>query len=173
MAGYETSANTLTYAIILLACRPQLQKAMQSDIDKIFGDCPCSQWSFESDFPKLLDGYVRAVMNETLRLYSVLPFLPKPTQGTPKALTLNGSDYTIPADTLILMNTSAAHRNPKFWPSAEPKAADGPPYPVSSFDPARWLRGESNKENGTTTSSFSPTPSKLEVLSNHEWIESN
>lgn len=158
MAGYETSANTLTYAVTLLACRPELQKAMQSDIDKILGDRPCRQWSFESDFPKLLDGYIGAVMNETLRLYSVLPFLPKTTRETPKVLSLDGSDYTIPANTLILMNTSAAHRNPKFWPSADAKAADGPPYPVSSFDPARWLRGESEKEKGTTTGSFSPTP---------------
>lgn len=156
MAGYETSANTLTYAMTLLACRPNLQKAMQSDIDQILGNRPSSQWSFESDFPKLLDGYVGAVMNETLRLYSVLPFLPKTTRETPQPLNLNGRDYTVPANTLVLMNTSATHRNPKYWPSAVPKAGDGPPYPVSSFDPARWLSSESNRDKGTR--SFTPTP---------------
>ena len=156
MGGHETSANTLSYAITLLACRPDLQKAMQSDIDNILGSRSPKQWSFASDFPKLLDGYVGAVMSETLRLYTVIPFLPKTTRSIPKPLTLNGREYTIPADTLILMNTSATHRNPKYWPSAVPKAEDGPPYPVSSFDPARWLRTNSNDSRGTTP--FSPTP---------------
>lgn len=152
MAGYETSANTLTYAISLLACRPDMQKALQADLDKILGDRPSSHWSFDADFPRILDGYVGATMNETLRLYTVLPFFPKTTRETPKSFSLNGRDYTVPADTLILMNTSATHRNPKYWPAAVPTAGDGPPYPVSSFDPSRWL----SRDNGT--SSFSPTP---------------
>ncbi len=152
MAGYETSANTLTYAIALLACRPDLQKAMQADLDRILGERSSSNWFYETDFPKVLDGYVGAVMNETLRLYSVLPFFPKTTRETPKSFTFNGRDYTVPADTLILINTSATHRNPKYWPAAVPIAGDGAPYPVSSFDPSRWL----NKDKGT--SAFSPTP---------------
>ena len=152
MAGYETSANTLTYAIALLACRPDLQRAMQADLDRILGDRPSSDWSYEVDFPKILDGYVGAVMNETLRLYSVLPFFPKTTRETPKSFTFDGRDYTVPADTLILMNTSATHRNPKYWPAVVPIAGDGPPYPVSSFDLSRWL----NKDKGI--SAFSPTP---------------
>ena len=38
MAGYETSANTLVYAINLLACYPKIQQALQADLDKILGD---------------------------------------------------------------------------------------------------------------------------------------
>ena len=152
MAGYETSANTLTYAIALLACRPDIQKALQADLDRILGSRPLSQWSFDADFPKILNGYVGATMNETLRLYTVLPFLPKTTRETPRPLSINGHDYTVPPDTLILMNTSAAHRNPRYWPAAVPTVNGGPPYPVSSFDPSRWL----NKDKGTI--SFSPTP---------------
>lgn len=154
MAGYETSANTLTYAITLLACRPDLQKAMQSDIDQILGNRRPNQWSFDSDFPRLLDGYVGAVMNETLRLYTVLPFLPKTTREVPKTLTLHGREYTVPANTLIFMNTGATHRNPKYWPSVVPEAGDGPPYPVSSFDPSLWLRPASSNEHDSTA--FSP-----------------
>lgn len=152
MAGYETSANTLTYAIALLACRPDLQKAMQADLDCILEERPSSNWSYETDFPKVLDGYVGAVMNETLRLYSVLPFLPKTTRETPKSFTSNGRDYIVPANTLILMNTSATHRNPNYWPAVSRTTEDGPPYPVSSFDPFRWLR----KDQGN--SAFSPVP---------------
>lgn len=151
MAGYETSANTLTYAISLLACRPDIQKALQADLDRIFGDRPLSHWSFDTDFPRILDGYVGATMNEILRIYTVLPSFPKTTRETPKSLSINGRNYIVPADTLILMNTSATHRNPKYWPAAVPAAGDGPPYPVSSFDPSRWL----SKDKRT---SFSPTP---------------
>ncbi|KAL9100072.1 MAG: hypothetical protein Q9163_004513 [Psora crenata] len=152
MAGYETSANTLTYAIALLACRPDLQKAMQADLDVTLGERPSSNWSYEVDFPKLLDGYVGAVMDETLRLYSVLPFFPKTTRETPQSFTSNGRDYTVPPDTLILINTSAAHRNPKYWPAVVPTVGDGPPYPVSSFNPSRWLNQDKDSP------AFSPTP---------------
>ena len=141
MAGYETSANTLTYAIALLACRPNLQKALQADLDNILERRPSNRWSFDDDFHKILAGYVGAVMHETLRLYSVLPFYPKTTRREPKTLTIKNRTYTVPANTLILMNTSATHRNPKYWPASVPLAEDGPPYPVSSFDPSRWLEG--------------------------------
>ena len=33
MAEYETSVNTLTYAIALLVCRPDLQQELQADLD--------------------------------------------------------------------------------------------------------------------------------------------
>lgn len=156
LAGHETSANTLMYAITLLACRPSLQKALQVNLDDIFGNRPSSQWSFETDFPKLLDGPVGAIMNETLRLYSVLPFLPKTTETTPKSLTIKDRSYVVPANTLIMINTSATHRNPKYWPAIVPNAADAPPYPVSSFDPFRWLQKDPKKRMNTTL--FSPKP---------------
>ena len=129
---------------------------MQWELDKILGDRPPSRWSFETDFPNLLDGFVGAVMNETLRLFSVLPFHPKTTREAPIRLTLDEREYVVPSDTLILMNTSATHRNPKFWPSAVPKSGDGPPYPVSSFNPRQWMRNSSAEDRNA--SPFSPKP---------------
>ena len=104
----------------------------------------------------MLDGYVGAVMNETLRLFGVLPFHPKTTREAPITLTLGDREYVVPPDTLILMNTSATHRNPKFWPSAVPKGRDGPPYPVASFDPRQWMQNGSVEDGNTN--SFSPRP---------------
>lgn len=101
MAGYETSANTLTYTIALLDCRPVFQKALQADLDKILGNRPLNSWSFDIDFPHILNGYVGATMNETLRLYTVLPFFPNPTRETPRCFSSNGRNYTVLADTLI------------------------------------------------------------------------
>lgn len=156
IAGHETSANTLTYALTLLACRPDLQKLLQADLDRILGNRTSSQWSYGVDFPRVLDGYVGAVMSETLRLYSVLPFLPKSTGTAPKSLTIGNRNYTVPANTLIMINTSATHRNPKYWPVVVPTATDGPPYPVSSFNPSRWLQGTLSGGAENTSSNLKP-----------------
>lgn len=156
IAGHETSANTLTYAIILLACRPDFQRDLQADLDKIFGSRSQREWSYKRDFTKLLDGYVGAVMNETLRLYTVIPFIPKTTEAIPQTLNLGNKTYLVPENTLCLINTSATHRHPKYWPEANPTATDGPPYPVSSFDPSHWLKPRANKD--TENDCFRPEP---------------
>lgn len=103
MAGYETSANTLAAAMTLLACRPDLQRHLQADIDRILGDRPSSNWSYHAHFPQLLDGYLGAVLNETLRLYSILPFVPKTTRERPQPFSANGRGYVVPAGILILV----------------------------------------------------------------------
>ena len=160
MAGYETSANTFTYAIALLACRPDVQKAVQADLDRLLDKRLFRDWSFETDFSQILDGHVGAVMNETLRLYTVLFFLSKITWDTPKPFNFDGRDYLLFSDTLILMNTSATHQNPKHWPVAVPNAKDGPPYPLSSFNPSIWL----SEDKGDVV--FNPVPSSYVPFSN-------
>ena len=39
-ASYETTANTLTYTSYLLACNPDIQQKVQSEIDNYFNDNP-------------------------------------------------------------------------------------------------------------------------------------
>lgn len=39
-AGYETTANTLTFTSYLLALNPDIQKKVQSQIDNYFNDNP-------------------------------------------------------------------------------------------------------------------------------------
>lgn len=90
MAGYETSANTLTYTTALLACRPVFQKALHVDLDKILGERPLNSWSFDIDFPPILNEDVGAIMKETLRLYIVLLFFPKTIRETPRCFSSNG-----------------------------------------------------------------------------------
>lgn len=126
----------------MLAINPEIQHTLQQSLDDLFGDRHPSTWSYDVDFPALLDGHVGAVIAETVRLFGVLPFIPKSTGEVPQSLTLSGQEYIVPADTMILINTSAVHRNPRYWPIAEPKPEEEPPFPVSNWDPWRWLEGD-------------------------------
>ncbi|KAF1948751.1 cytochrome P450 [Byssothecium circinans] len=138
LAGHETSANTMTFALSLLACRPDFQKALQTGIDDVVGGRDPTAWTYPQDYTKIMDGHVGALMNETLRLYTVLPFLPK-TNEKAQAINVDGVRHVIAPNTLAMINTSATHRHPKHWPRPLHKSSDSPPYPVSSFQPERWL----------------------------------
>lgn len=138
LAGHETSANTMTFALSLLACRQGFQKALQADVDTILGNRDPATWTYPQDYARLIDGHVGALMSETLRLYTVLPFLPK-TNEKAQVLTVNGVKHVVSPNTLAMINTTATHRHPKYWPRSSVKLSDAPPYPVSSFQPELWL----------------------------------
>jgi cytochrome P450 len=133
-AGHEANVNTLLFAIVLLACYPNIQKDMQSDIDRI-----TQTWSYDDEFMPLMKSMVGAVINETLRLYSVVPVLAKTTHSAPQTIILSGKSHHIPPNTVILINKSAVHRNPKFWPSRPTNPAAGKPSALRDFDPKQWL----------------------------------
>ena len=158
-AGHEASANTINFLILLLACHPRIQLSLQMDIDRILGDCPNDQWSYETYFPSLMESLVGAVINETLRLYTVLPFILKATVEDPQPVVVNGRVHLVPPNTLILMNTSATHRNPKHWPKPQGCLPETKPYPVAAFNPRNWLERK-GKDTGnlllSKTGSFIP-----------------
>lgn len=81
-------------------------------------------------------------MHETLRIYTVLAFAIK-SVATDQPLTVDGEDCLIPAGSAVMLDMAATHRHPGYWKckrSGEPGEAW--PYPVSSFDPMRWLQSE-------------------------------
>lgn len=153
LAGHETSSNTFTHAVSLLACRPEFQKSLQAEIDALSLGRSAHKWSYEEAFPKLMSGHVGALMKETLRLYTVVPFLPKINNERPQTLKVGQRTCTLPLKTLVMVNTSATHRNPKHWPPVTKTAADDAPFPVSSFEPERWLDSSAEGEE-----KFNPEP---------------
>ncbi|MCJ1438187.1 hypothetical protein MMC27_007574 [Xylographa pallens] len=197
-AGHEANANTFTFLIYLLACNPHIQTLLQQDIDRITSKdikdastIPTTtikpSWSYEKCYPELMDSYVGAVIYETLRLFTVLPFLPKRTlPGSPTPLPDFGrfedrkqkeagqqqqqrTLHILPPNLLILINTTAAHLHPRHWalssvasPSLQP-SGHGPglrPSPLVAFDPARWLRGGGDGEE---------TQEKVEDINSQDW----
>jgi cytochrome P450 len=142
IAGHETAANTLHFAIIYLAMNWSSQDRLQKDLDKIFGDRAIDEWDYDRDVPKLFGGMCAAVMNEELRLIPPVVGIPKCTlKGSPQPLTLGGRRYIIPQDSHITLDTVASHRNPKNWPTfCGPNASEAEiDQDLASWKPERWL----------------------------------
>jgi cytochrome P450 len=134
LAGHETSANTTAIAFSLLAFHPAIQATLQQELDDIFSgrDPESASWSFEKDYPRLVNGYVGALLNETLRLYPTLPLISKCTGDMPQEIVTEARTFVVPADTLVVVNIAATHRNPRYWPGD-----------ADAFDPTRWLGKDS------------------------------
>ncbi|THC87717.1 hypothetical protein EYZ11_012839 [Aspergillus tanneri] len=155
-AGHETNANTLTFIILLLACHPVAQRAMQADLDRILQDTPPDQWTYDAHFNPLINSLVGAVINEALRLFTVLPVIPKyvPPTGPPVSITIDGQVHPLPPDMIAFINTSAIHRHPQYWPRRDSstdmmtsKNRTKRPFAVSDFDPERWIQATDGAKN--------------------------
>ncbi|KAI0472505.1 cytochrome P450 [Xylaria cf. heliscus] len=138
-AGHESNAHALQFALLNLACQPQVQAKVQSDIDRIVGKFPPKDWSYTEHYTALAQSMVGAAINESLRVYTVLPIFMKQTTESPVTVNVDGRDHVIPPHTLIVVNTSATHRNPSYWSTPTGSAKEGVPYAVSSFNPERWF----------------------------------
>ncbi|KAJ5938242.1 hypothetical protein N7454_004584 [Penicillium verhagenii] len=156
-AGHEANANTLTFIILLLACHPATQRAMQADMDRIVGDTSPSEWSYEAHYKPLMNSLVGAVINEALRLFTVLPVLPKyvPPSGPPIPITVQGQTHPLPPATIAFVNTSATHRHPRYWPRRKESATNAVqdprkrPFGMSDFDPERWINYINEDQTGS------------------------
>jgi cytochrome P450 len=148
LAGHETAANSIHFAVLLLACRPEIQRKLQTELDEIFtgDDGPVLDWDYERYIPKLFAGWAGAIMNEQLRLLPPVINIPKSTYPDRPAqpIKVNGRDCVIAPGTAINLNTICTHRNPKYWP-AGPQRAEGPFHPsntkndLEEFKPERWF----------------------------------
>ena len=158
LAGHETTGNTVHFSLIFLAMNLASQRRLQADLDTIFHGRAPEQWDYDSDLPRLFGGMTGAVMNETLRLIPPAIHIPKESpQAQP--LTIEGREYTVPADSLLLLSAVGVHRNPRFWPAGPPSNPNKPLHPTSNrdndleeFKPERWLLTEEHAThaNGNT-----------------------
>ncbi|XP_058006183.1 cytochrome P450 81Q32-like [Hevea brasiliensis] len=122
LAGTDTSAATLEWAMSNLLNHPGVLEKAKAEIDAEVGQ---GRLIDESDLSKL--PYLQAIITQTLRLYPVAPLL------IPHMSSENCSvgGYDVPKDTILLINAWAIHRDPEVWDDPE------------GFKPERML------ENGT------------------------
>lgn len=168
-AGHEANTNLAVSIILLLACHSAVQEKMQRDLDRLLGPAAPDTWSYDEHYGPLMQTTVGAVINEALRLFSVIPILPKcvPPDGSWLSISVKGKLHPLPPNTIALINTSATHRHPTYWPKRplsmdEDKRAwkditNDPrqrPFAVADFDPSRWMETGNTDETDSGTGNF-------------------
>ncbi|MFA7323960.1 MAG: cytochrome P450 [Candidatus Nanopelagicales bacterium] len=104
VAGHETVAAALTWSWALLAAHPQVQAALQAEVDAVVTDAPLTL----EDLARL--PFARACVDEALRMYPPAWLI---SRKSLRADELGGA--RIPAGALIIMSPWIAHRHPDFW----------------------------------------------------------
>ncbi|KAJ6380542.1 hypothetical protein OIU77_029436 [Salix suchowensis] len=143
IAGHETTAAVLTWAVFLLAQNPSKMKKAQAEIEQVLG-----QGKLTFELIKQLK-YIRLIVVESLRLYPQPPLLirrslkPDVLPGGHKG---DKDGYAIPSGTDIFVSVYNLHRSPYLW--------DNP----NEFEPERFLV-KRNNEGIEGWSGFDPSRS--------------
>ncbi|KAM7250611.1 hypothetical protein ACFE04_022494 [Oxalis oulophora] len=104
MAGTETSATVLEWAMAELMKNPSKMRKVQEEVRRVVGQ---KSKVSENDVNEMK--YLKLVIKETLRLHP--PFLIP--RGTTESTVLSG--YNIPSNIHVLINIWAIQRDPKLW----------------------------------------------------------
>lgn len=118
VGGSDSTSLTSTWILSALLNNRQAMKRAQEELDLKVGR---SRWVEESEIPQL--AYLRAIIKESLRLYSAAPLL-VPHEATEDC---NVCGYHIPKGTRLIVNAWKLHRDPRVWSNPE------------EFDPDRFL----------------------------------
>ncbi len=104
IAGYETTANAITWSLYFIATRPEVGAQIAEEVDRVLkGRMPR-----EADISELK--YTLMVLRESMRL------LPPSFVQSRYALTddeIRG--YFIPAKSVVITSPFVTHRHPEFW----------------------------------------------------------
>ncbi len=135
LAGHETSASALSWALYLISMDQEVQERMHRETVEVLGDRPVSF----SDLRQL--ELTRNVFMETLRLFPPVAFLPRMVKETCQM-----RDKTIPADSIVSVSPWLIQRHRRYW--QEPDA----------FDPDRFDRPETAEPQRHCYMPFSKGP---------------
>ncbi|KAI1502566.1 cytochrome P450 [Biscogniauxia marginata] len=147
VAGHESTANVLHFALAELATNPASQRRLQKDVDDLLGGKDPENWDYEAHMNALQASMVGACINETLRLVPPVVSIPKmvtPNQDQP--IVMDGVSYLLPRGATIGMETVASQRNPRYWPTKASKVSDAE-TDIDDFVPERWFQTESKSES--------------------------
>ncbi|KFK30357.1 hypothetical protein AALP_AA7G250900 [Arabis alpina] len=110
IAGTDTSAVTLEWAMSNLLNHPEILQKARTEIDDKIG---LDRLVEESDIVNL--PYLQNIVSETLRLYPAVPLLlPHFSSEDCKV-----GGYDMPRGTMLLANAWAMHRDPSLWEEPE------------------------------------------------------
>ena len=127
--------KTLSWLLLLLTNRPEVQAGVHEEMDRVIG------WGAS---PGIKDRgrlpWTFAAISESMRYRTVVP-LSQPRRAL-QEMELRG--YRIPAGSLMLGNIYSIHHDDRFW--------DAP----NRFDPERFLSGEGQTSQAGNSSFFVP-----------------
>nr|XP_016483932.1 PREDICTED: isoflavone 2'-hydroxylase-like [Nicotiana tabacum] len=118
-AGTDTTASTMEWALSLLLNNPEALKKAQNEIDTHIGQSP--RLLDDSDLAQL--PYLHGIINETLRMYPVVPIL-VPHESSDECVV---GGFRVPRGTMLLVNMWAIQNDTKTW--------EGP----NEFKPERFI----------------------------------
>jgi len=117
-AGHETTAETTTWLLALLATHPEVEDRVRREMAEVLGDRDPTADDVE-EMP-----YLGRVISETLRLYPPVFLTIREADADHRV-----ADLRIPAGTRIVINIRGLHHDPTAWPEPE------------RFDPDRFEPG--------------------------------
>ena len=115
LAGHETTALALTYAMYLLAMNPEAQGRLHAELVAVLGGRPPAY----EDLPRLT--YARNVVTEAMRLYP-----PADVLGREAVVDCVVGGVPVPRGTTVFMSQWVMHHDPRYFPDPD------------RFDPGRW-----------------------------------
>ena len=133
LAGHETSASALSWALLLLALHPDWQEEVAAEAVGLglgpgFGDLARLK-------------VTRAVFRETLRLYPPVPMMVR-AAARPERF----RDRAVPRGAQLVLSPWHLHRHERLWENPD------------GFDPARWLDGRARDSAREAYIPFSAGP---------------
>jgi len=124
IAGRDTTASTLTFAVAMLADNPHVLRRLREEILSVLGSGQTPTFEHVREMK-----YLRAVINETLRLYPPVPFNVRcATEEMLWPSVTGGQPIYVPKGSSCIYSVFLMHRREDLW---------GPDALI--FDPDRFL----------------------------------
>ena len=108
LAGHETTAIALAFALHLLGSHPEAQRRVREEVDDVVG----------AGVPTAADAaaltWTTMVLKEAMRLYPSAPFLGRSALHADRI-----GEHDVPAGAQVVLSPWVTHRHPGFWDEPE------------------------------------------------------
>ncbi|KAF5341462.1 hypothetical protein D9758_013949 [Tetrapyrgos nigripes] len=122
LAARDTTASLLTFSVYVLSQRPDIYSRLKAEVNEKVGN---RRPTYEDTRDMK---YLRAFLNEVLRLYPAVPFDVRMSRVSTTLPNKNGLPFCVSKDTLVIYSVFLMHRREDLW---------GPD--ALEFDPSRFL----------------------------------
>jgi cytochrome P450 len=109
VAGFDTTANTITWFLQNIGSYPEIQKRIQDELHDIFSDDPSRETTME-DLKQMR--YLEACIKESMRFTSTTPYT---VRDCAEDVEVSSRSLVIPKDATVLLYHYFVHKDRKHW----------------------------------------------------------